>query len=426
MSRFVFSAVGSLGDLHPYIAIGRALIARGHQAVVAAAPDYAAAVESAGVEFAPVRPGFADLGLDPQTLAAALFDARRGPERLIRSLVMPHVRSAYDHQWRAAMGADLLVSHPLAVTMPLLALRRQLPWVSTVLAPLSLMSCEDPPTLAPAPWLRKLRGLGAPTYRWLFRRVKSIAWDWEEPLRDLRDQLGLPRSPELALFEGQFSPLRNLALFDSQLASPQSDWPVGTRICGSCLFDGGAVDEETAESLRRFLDAGDEPIVFALGTSAVWVAGDFWHKAAEAAATLGRRSILVTGTTLPQDLPGGSIAFRYLPYSLVFPRAAAVVHQAGIGTLAQALRAGRPQLLLPLAFDQPDNARRACELGLARTLPFERASVPRLVRELKLLLEQPRYLDAAQSVARSLDGDDGAGRAADELIACLDAARSTG
>ena len=115
-------------------------------------------------------------------------------------------------------------------------------------------------------------------------------------------------------------------------------------------------------------------------------------------------------------------AFPYVPYSQVFPRAAAVVHQAGIGTLAQALRAGRPQLIVPVAFDQPDNARRAQALGVARVLPFRKANARRLAAELGALFANPGYAGAARSVAETLQPVDGAARAAEELIACAAAA----
>ena len=178
--------------------------------------------------------------------------------------------------------------------------------------------------------------------------------------------------------------------------------------------------------LERFLAEGEAPIVFALGSSAVWIAGDFWDKAAAAARELGRRAILVTGPVTPAGLPGGVRAFPYLPYSSAFPRAAAVVHQAGIGTLAQALRAGRPQLIVPVAFDQPDNAQRAAALGLARALPFRKVTAGRLASELAALLDRSSYASEARAVAAALTGVDGAGCAAEELIACAQppAARS--
>jgi UDP:flavonoid glycosyltransferase YjiC (YdhE family) len=222
----------------------------------------------------------------------------------------------------------------------------------------------------------------------------------------------------MAMFEGQFSPFRNLALFDPQLGQPQPDWPGGVRICGAAVYDGAAPDAGIRDELEHFLAAGEPPIVFALGSSAVWIAGDFWDNAAAAARQLGRRAILVTGSTTPENLPEGVRAFPYLAYSTVFPRAAAVVHQAGVGTLAQAMRAGRPQLIVPVAFDQPDNARRAAGLGLARVLPFGKATARRLASELAALLERPSYAREARAVADALTKVDGAGRAAEELIAC--------
>jgi UDP:flavonoid glycosyltransferase YjiC (YdhE family) len=225
------------------------------------------------------------------------------------------------------------------------------------------------------------------------------------------------------MFEGQFSPFLNLALFDSELARPQPDWPPNVRVCGAAMYDGTAPDAGIRNGLEGFLREGEPPIVFALGSSAVWIAGDFWDKATAAAQQLGRRAILVTGPVTPQGLPEGVQAFPYLPYSSAFPRAAAVVHQAGIGTLAQALRAGRPQLIVPVAFDQPDNARRATALGAARVLPFRKVSARRLASELTALLDQSSYEEAARTVAASLAKVDGAGRAAEELIACAGAAR---
>jgi len=418
VSCFLFATAGSLGDLHPYIAVARALVERGHRAVIATFEDYRANVEGAEVEFAPVRPSLSELG-DHAALLTKLFDGRRGLEFLVRELVMSNLRPGYEDLLRASEAANLLVSHPLAVTLPLVAQRRALPWVASVLTPLSFMSSHDPPLLGPMPWLRKLRSLGSKPYRLVFNIFKRTVRAWEAPLRELREELGLPPSTWLALFEGQFSPLRNLALFDPHLAQAQPDWPGEVRVCGAPLYDGTMPDGDIDSELERFLAEGEAPIVFALGSSAVWVAGDFWVNAVAAARRLRRRAILVTGPVILENLPSEVRAFPYVPFSRVFPRAAAVVHQAGIGTLAQALRAGRPQLLVPVSFDQPDNARRAAALGLARVIPFKKVTAGLLASELEALLTRPEYAAAAREVAVALARIDGAARAADELIACL-------
>jgi UDP:flavonoid glycosyltransferase YjiC (YdhE family) len=418
MSRFLFATVGSLGDLHPYIAVARALVERGHQAVIVSAEEYRAAVERAGVEFSPARPSLTALG-DYQKAVARIFDVRRGPERLLREIVMPWLRPAYEDISRASKGADLLVSHPLTLTLQLVAQRQSLPWVATVLSPLSFMSCFDPPVIAGAPWLRKLRRFGPAVYGSVFRLFKRIAWSWERPLRHLRKELGLPPLKQLSLFEGQFSGLLNLALFDPQLAQLQPDWPRKTVICGSPLFEGYTKDEDHLRQLERFLAEGSPPIVFALGSSAVWLAGSFWEHAVAAVREIGCRAVLLTGPATPTSLPDGVKAFSYLPYSRAFPHAAVVVHQGGIGTLSQALRAGRPQLILPLAFDQPDNALRAKALGLAEAVAFAKVNPRLLAARLRLLLSDTTYAERAKVVSTELEKVNGAACAADNLIECL-------
>jgi UDP:flavonoid glycosyltransferase YjiC (YdhE family) len=419
MRRILLATIGSLGDLHPYIAIAQALARRGAEPVIATAPDYRAEVEREGIAFHPVGPGFGYFG-DYRALMQKLFEPRRGTEFLVREIVMPHLRSAYADMSKAAEGADLLVSHPLTVTLPLIAEQRRLPWAATVLSPLSLMSPSDPPLIAGVEWLYSLRRLGRAPYQMVFSLLKLISRRWEAPLRELRRELGLPPARGLALLDGQFSPYLNLALFDPHLATPQPDWPRNLHITGAPLHD-GAMGEDERRALDDFLAAGEPPLVFALGSSAVWVAGDFWQHAIEAAQRLRRRALLITGrdTPLGLALPHDIRAFPYLPYSLIFPRALAVIHQAGIGTLSQALRSGRPQLIVPFAFDQPDNARRAAALGLARVLPLRKVSPRSLADELAALLDRASYAERAAPIARELAAINGAERAAEALLTLL-------
>lgn len=403
--RIVLATVGSLGDLHPYLAIARGLKERGAHPVVASVPDYRADVEREGIEFAPVGPAFAVFG-DYGKLLGKIFDPRRGVEFIWREMAMPYLAQTYAELMQAAQGADLLVSHPLTLAMPLVAETRALPWVATILSPLSLMSADDPPLIPNAEWLRSLRRLGRAPYAAVFRLFRVIGWRWEAPLRAFRRELGLPRKPGLAMLEGQFSPYLNLALFDRLLARPQRDWPRNLCVTGAPLYDGTGT----------FSDEGEPPLVFALGSSAVWVARDFWQQAIEASRALGRRAVFIVGPAQLGPLPAGMRAFSYLPYSRIFPRARAVIHQAGIGTLSQALRSGRPQLIVPFAFDQPDNARRAAALGVGRVLPAAKTSARALQRELRILLADASYEKRAEIVADELRETDGAAKAAAELL----------
>jgi UDP:flavonoid glycosyltransferase YjiC (YdhE family) len=344
-------------------------------------------------------------------------DPHNGPEYLIRHMFMPHVRDSYEDLHRAAEGADLIVTHPLAFTGPLVAAKRGLPWASTVLSPLSMLSAIDPPLFTPAPWLQTVRKLGVAPYRFVFGFARMIARSWETSLTALRAELALPASGKLAQFEGQYSPALNLALFSPVLATPQADWAPNTVVCGFPRYNGPPPDAQTQAELDAFLAAGDPPIAFALGSSAVMVAGEFWINAIAAALRLKRRAILITGTPPAQypHAPKTVIAFQYLPYSVVFPRAAVIAHSAGIGTLAQALAAGRPQLVVPLAFDQPDNAQRAVRLGLARTIPFRKATADAMTAELERLCAMPAYAQRANEVGEEVRKENAAHLACDML-----------
>jgi rhamnosyltransferase subunit B len=300
----------------------------------------------------------------------------------------------------------------------LLAEKRRLRWASTVLAPLSLFSAIDPPVFAAAPWLDFVRRLGVAPYRLVFQIARGMMRKWELPLRTLRAELGLPPTRRIAQIEGQYAPGLNLALFSRVLAQPQADWPPNTVICGFAHYDGQPPEGATQAALEAFLAAGPPPVVFALGSSAVMVAEDFWQHAIETGRRLDRRAILLTGKP-PEELgtlPPGVAAFQYLPYSSVFPHAAAIVHSGGIGTLAQALASARSQLIVPVAFDQPDNARRAIRLGVGRTVPFRRASADTMTRELAVLLETPAYAERAAAVGSAVQAEDGTTNACDLLL----------
>jgi UDP:flavonoid glycosyltransferase YjiC (YdhE family) len=416
--RIVFATFGSLGDLHPYIAVALELKRSGHRPLIATFEEYRDNVESGGIGFATMRPGMAGFG-DKSAVMAKLIDPRRGPEIMVREMFMPHLRDSYADLARACQGADLLVTHPLTFAGPLLAQKEGLRWASTALSPMTMYSAIDPPVFPGAPWMQWARSLGVGPYRLLFRIPRAMVRRWERPLREFRSELGLPPRDAVATFEGQFSPRLHLALFSGLLAAPQADWPANTVVCGFPRYDGVAPPAGT-DALDAFFAAGEPPIVFGLGSSMVMVAGDFWRAAIGAVEKLERRAVLLTGAS-PAALgpvPDFVRVFDYLPYSAVFPRAAAIVHSGGIGTLAQALAAGRPQLVTPVAFDQPDNARRAAALGVSRTLPFGQATTAALARELASIMTGD-YARRASTAGEAVLREDGARRAADAILNIL-------
>ena len=411
--RIVITCLGSYGDVFPYIGVARALKARGHQPLVATSASYRAAVEQEGIPFAPLGP---DVDLRDEAALARVMDARRGGEVVIKEFVLPALDQMYDETQRLAAGADVLVSHPLTFATPAVATARAMPWVCTVLAPLSFFSDSDftvlpaLPGLAPAmkawPWLR----------RTLMRLVRRETAKWAAPLDELRARRGLPRAGN-PIMEGQYSPHLNLALFSRLMADPQPDWPARTRVTGFVFYNGPA---SLSPELEAFLAEGPPPIVFTLGSSAVGAAGRFYHESADAAGHVGSRAVLLTGgfaANQPARLPDGVIAIDRAPHQLLFPRASVVVHQGGAGTMAQALRAGCPTLVVPHSHDQPDNAVRVTRLGVARILYPKRYTAARAASELRQLLDDRMYAERGRQVAGIVAMEGGADAAADAIAA---------
>jgi UDP:flavonoid glycosyltransferase YjiC (YdhE family) len=328
--------------------------------------------------------------------------------------MMAVLRQTYEDTLAAAEGADLLVSHLLTFTTRLVAEKKGIPWASTFLQPLGLLSADDPPVFPQIPFLTKLRFLGPAFHRLLFRCGKWSGRSWFKPWYRLRADIGLPPTSDIPLFEGN-SPFLVLAMFSRLLADRQPDWPQQTVISGFPFFDGGG---GLPAELAGFLGEGPPPIVFTLGSSAAEVAGPFYEHSVTAAKRLGRRAVLIVGKNVchcPASLPDGVIACDYAPFSELFPRAAVIVHAGGVGTTGLAMRSGRPTLVVPYAHDQFDNAARATRLGIARTVS-PRAYLPaRVAAELRQLFDNPRYLEQALAVGERVRREDGVRAACDAL-----------
>jgi UDP:flavonoid glycosyltransferase YjiC (YdhE family) len=412
----VLTSWGSYGDVFPYLGLALALKARGHAPVLATSSYYRSLIDSQGLEFSPVRP---DIDPNDFGLIRRLMDPLRGTQVILRELLAPAVRDAYRDLEEAVRGADLLVTHPVTFAGPLVAQRRGLRWVSTVLAPMSFFSAHDLPVIPPMPQTVHLRRLGAPVARGLIRLAKAVTRPWMAPVRALRRELGLPERGD-PLYEGQFSPHLTLALFSRVLADPQPDWPPNTHVTGFVLYNGPA---RMPVPLDEFLAAGDAPVVFTLGSSAVGAAGGFYRESAKAAARLGLRAVLLVGrdpsVRPPEPLPPGVIAVDAAPHQDLFPRAAAIVHQGGIGTTGQALRSGRPMLVVPHAHDQPDNAFRVKRLGVARVLYPGKYVESRVAAQLRALLDDPRLAERASETGRTVRSEHGTEQAAETLERAL-------
>ena len=416
--RIVLSNIGTFGDINPLIAIALELRRRGHVPVMAVPGVFEGKIRPLGIEFHAVRP---DIDPENTALVAMIYDVNKGTERGLREFLFPALRQTYDDLLDAAtkpQRADLLLLGELNYAGPLAAEVTGIPWASYVLAPLSFFSAYDPPVLPMYPRLaradRVLPGMGQAV-----RRVaRFVSRKWPQPIYDLRAGLGLERGAN-PLFDAKHSPSLVLALFSRVLGVEQRDWPPNVRITGFCFYDSDAGNAGLAPRLGAFLAAGPAPVVFTLGSAAVLAAGNFYEESAAAAVRLGVRAVLLIGgdprNRPAQDLPDSICVEEYAPYSALFSRAAMVVHQGGVGTVAQCLRAGKPMLIMPYSHDQPDNARRMRRLGVARVMERSLYTAARVAAALRAMLADGLLAARALEVAAQIKDEEGVSLACDAL-----------
>jgi rhamnosyltransferase subunit B len=415
-ASMLFATFGSLGDLHPVIALALGMQRRGHRVAIATMEGYREKISALGLGFHPLRP---NISLTDEAAVRRVMNGPRGAEYLLRDMMLPAVRDMHGDLMGIVRHFDVLVTSELVYAAPLVAAQTRVPWVSYALAPLSYPSTIDPsipPIHLASPWLR---ALPRPVFRALLNVGRAITWPWWRPLRELRRQLGLPPGGD-PFFEGKFSPRLDLALFSPVLQPLPADAPPQSVQTGFPFFDENEAAAALPARVAEFLAAGEPPVVFTLGSSAVNAAGAFYTHSAAAAQSLGRRALLLLGKNAPPpDLPPSILAWDYLPYARIFPYASAIVHQGGVGTTAQALRAGRPMLVMPFAFDQPDNAARVTRLGVGRTISRRAYRPARVARELNALLCDPGYAHRARDAGERVRAEDGVRAACDAFARAL-------
>ena len=366
--RILLTTFGSLGDLHPYLALAIGLRERGFVPLLATHGVYREKIESEGIAFAPVAPDLNEFG-DEKTFTRRAFALHGGAKYLIQTVVAEPIRRTYADLLAAteAHRPDLFITHPLTFAAPLIAEKRGLPYLSVALAPGSLMSAHDPFVFPQAPFISRLQPLlGAANFDKLLRLMLRVGYPWTNEVRRLRVEIGLPASNADPLFGAFGSPYGTLALFSSALGVPQPDWPVRTTQTGFCFYDKLSAGDTLAPELSAFLADGDAPIVFTLGSAAVMDAGAFYAESARAARMLGRRAILLTGkdpANIPADLPPGVAAVPYAPFGELFPRCAVLVHQGGrwnhgAGTSRRASATCRAARFRPTGQCRPHGAQR--------------------------------------------------------------------
>ncbi|MEA3173337.1 MAG: rhamnosyltransferase subunit [Gammaproteobacteria bacterium] len=389
--------LGSSGDVHPFIALGRAMQQRGHRVTVLTNPLFQALIESQGLEFlalgklkdAQVAIGNPDV-----------WHLRKG-FAIIASVIVPAIAETYRHIEQRADSNTVVAFSTLAFGGRVAQEKLGVPSASVHLQPSIIRTYADQGMLG------NIR-LSAAHPRWmkqvLFSLVDALVLDrhLKQPLNRFRATLGL--APVARVMDRWMnSPRLVLAMFPQWFAAPQPDWPANTHTVGFAQFD----DDGASDSLQRaeeFLAAGAPPMIVTPG-SAGSTMQRFFRESVDAANRIGARAMLVTNfpEQVPRHLPSGIQVFGYLPFSRLLPRASLMVYHGGIGTLAQGIKAGVRHLVVPHGYDQFDSGWRIEQLGLGRCIPDSRYRAARVAPVMRQLLDDASLMQRCRQFSSRVD-----------------------
>jgi rhamnosyltransferase subunit B len=396
--NILIATIGSHGDVHPIMALGLGLQRRGHHVTLIASAYFESLVRDAGLDFIGLgRPeDYAQTVENPD-----LWHPTKAFEVIVEYGIRPSIRPIYDIIAEQDRDNTIVVASSLVFGARIAHEKLGIPLVTHHLQSSLIRSVYDPAVngnvVLPGWWPHWL-------IRGYYRFLDMVFMDrlLAPETNRVRADVGLP--PIKSLFgDWMHSPQKVLCLFPDWFAPPQPDWPPNTELVGFIRYD-GAEKSTMPPELEEFLQAGEPPIIFTPGT-AMQHGRSFFTASVQAAQLLGKRALLLSRHRdhIPTDLPDTIRYFEYVPFSQVLPRAAALVYHGGIGTLAQAMAAGIPHLVMPLSHDQPDNARLIERLGVGTSLLPKNYTATAVVEKLDYLLKETAVQATCRELASRID-----------------------
>ncbi|MAE67290.1 MAG: hypothetical protein CMJ18_23760 [Phycisphaeraceae bacterium] len=390
--------MGSAGDVHPFLGIGSVLRGRGHDVTVVTSEPFRAAAEKLDLAF---RGAWTDEAFDRVIRDPDLWHARRGLKVIldVAGALLPDMHEAIAEVYES--GA-VLVGHSISFATRVFEEKHHAKGMTVHLSPNVFRSQHAQPVFGP--------GIDMSDWpRWVKRALWWFADRWmidpkiAPALNRWRAGLGL--GPVQRVFRDWIhSPHGLIGLFPDWFGAPQPDWPGHLQMTGFPLFD-REEEQETGRALSQWLE--HRPIVFMPGSANVQ-AEAFFSAAAGAVERLGCRALFMTPwrEQCPKALPDGVLHVAYAPFDKVLPSCAAVVHHGGIGSCAQGMAAGIPQLIMPMSFDQPDNAARLKRLGVGEGLYPAKFTAERVAQVLDRLVSDDRVADRCRILRDRIVGAD--------------------
>ena len=417
--RVAIAAMGTMGDVQPFVALSMALQKRGYSVILCTSSDFEEFVTSHGIEFH-------NLGTDIQAfIRQSQFDNAMSKNLLLYAPKLLRdgqniLKVACRELWTAAQGADALVFHQTTNFAVDIAEALDVPAIMTAFQPINPtgefphFAYDGPP---PDPLFNRI------SLDPLFNRLSYVVQAAQQSYYDFpRDRmraklLGL-RSRKRSGFSKNARGERIPALhaYSPTISPRPGDWPETITITGFWRLEDTTGWEPDAE-FQEFLAAGEPPIYLGFG-SMPWGAARNTEIILKALHIWGGRVVIGRGWggIRTEDLPPSVYSIGKVPHSKLFEHVKAVVHHGGAGTTHTGLFAGKPTFVVPQFFDQPYWGRRVFELGCGpQPVRLRKLTPGILAGALEELATDKSYELAALDLREKLLLEDGTGLAVDVI-----------
>jgi sterol 3beta-glucosyltransferase len=397
--KIALLAIGTQGDVQPFIALAQRLRQAGHQPMLIADRRYQAQAAELGLGFGPLQADFLQM---METKEGREAIAGKNLLSLYRK-VIPLQRQLLHDAWAAAQDTEAIVYHPKALAGRHIAEKLGIPGYLSL--PLPLYS---PTREFAAPIIA--RDLGGTLNRLSFRLImRAGALSYRKQINAWRrESLGLPPTGDESILHGR--PVTRLYSYSRHVVPVPADWGAESIVTGYWFLQ--QPEYTPPADLERFLDEGDAPIYIGFGSMAGRDPAQTTRIVIEGVRESGRRAVLATGVGAidPRDVPAGIHVLRSAPHDWLFPRMAAVAHHGGSGTTAAGLRAGKPTLICPFFGDQPFWGRRVADLGAGpQPIAQKRLTAARLAAAIDTLFTDTAMQARAAELGDKIRAEDGTG-----------------
>lgn len=398
MKRALLTTIGTYGDVYPILAVAKELKKHHYTCIIATQKKYQKLIEDETFQFIEQLPDWDIIDKDPDLLKR-MYHPEKGARYMFNKLIAPRIKNNLEILSNQE-NFDLIFTTTLTFATEIYAELTKTKLVPLIFSPITLFSKYDPPKLPFVPVLDRLHQIsGFSTFT--FPLIDFISLNFRKRINKIRKEVGLKPLELNPLTKGYCANKKNLALLPSFLLPKQIDWPSDISFIGFPFY---SHEEKLLDETISFMqENAGKFLVYTLGSSFLDFDNRFYSASLQYHQANNIPAIFIIGDNNIEIQAANIHVLKHAPYSKVFPQAKAIIHQGGIGTCAQALKDGIPQIIVPSVNDQPENAHRLKELNCAHVIPSKQFNIKTLTTALSQIDHLKTSCDNYQKKLQSID-----------------------